>query len=75
MLFIGSVRERLSIISLTGGDYAGALEAASVQGIVGGGIYDAMLARCAFKAETIFSWNVRHCTLCGPEVTSRLQTP
>jgi predicted nucleic acid-binding protein len=44
---------------------------------VGGGIYDAMLAHCALKAqaETIYSWNGRHYAQCGPEVTRRLRTP
>src|SRR5215469_15392482 len=62
MLFISSLRERLSIIALSGDEYADALEAASALGIVGGGIYDAMLAHCAIKAraEAIFSWNARH---------------
>jgi predicted nucleic acid-binding protein len=77
MLFIGSIRERLSIVALTGDEYADALQASSALGIVGGGIYDAMLAHCALKAEaeTIYSWNARHYTLCGPEVTRRLSTP
>ncbi|MDQ6705273.1 MAG: PIN domain-containing protein, partial [Acidobacteriota bacterium] len=62
MLFIGSIRERLSIIALDGDEYAGALEASAALGIVGGCIYDAMLAHCAIKAhaETIYSWNARH---------------
>jgi predicted nucleic acid-binding protein len=77
MLFIGSIRERLSIIALTGDEYADALLASSALGIVGGGIYDAMLAHCAIKAaaETIYSWNGRHYSLCGPEVMRRLRTP
>jgi predicted nucleic acid-binding protein len=77
MLFIGSIRERLSIISLSGNEYADALQASSALGIVGGGIYDAMLAHCALKAqaETIYSWNGRHYAQCGPEVTKRLRTP
>ncbi|MBV9762351.1 MAG: PIN domain-containing protein [Acidobacteriaceae bacterium] len=77
MLFIGSIRERLSIIALNGDEYADALQASSAVGIVGGGIYDAMLAHCAIKAktETIYSWNARHYSLCGPQVTQRLSTP
>src|SRR5450759_1323788 len=50
MLFIGSIRERLSIIALSGDEYADALEASVARGIVAGGIYDAMLAHCAIKA-------------------------
>ena len=44
MLFIGSIRERLSIIALSGEEYADALHVSSGRGIVGGGIYDALLA-------------------------------
>ena len=75
MLFIGSIRERLSIIALSGDEYADALQASAALGIVGGGIYDAMLAHCAIKAkaEAIYSWNIRHYAQCGPEVTRRMR--
>src|SRR5437867_9265667 len=61
MLFIGSIRERLSLISLSGDEYADALGSSAALGIVGGNIYDAMLAHCALKAEaaTIYTWNSR----------------
>ena len=77
MLFIGSICERLSIVVLSADEYAAALSASAALGIVGGGIYDAMLAQCAIKAEAdaIFTWNRRHYALCGPEVTGRLRTP
>ena len=77
MLFIGSIRERLSIIVLSGDEYADALQTSSTLGIVGGRIYDAMLAHCALKAqaETIYSWNGKHYAQFGPEVTRRLSTP
>jgi predicted nucleic acid-binding protein len=53
------------------------LGAAAALGVVGEGIYDAMLAHCALKAqaETIYSWNARHYVQCGPDVTQRLRTP
>jgi predicted nucleic acid-binding protein len=77
LLFVGSIRERFTIVALDGGEYADALEASAKLGIVGGGIYNAMLASCALKAqaETIYSWNGRHYGQCGPEVTRRLRTP
>lgn len=77
MLFVGSIRERLSIIALSGDEYADALQASASLGIVGGGVYDAMLAHCAIKAQAgaIYSWNGRHYARCGPEVTARLRTP
>ena len=77
MLFIGNIRERLSIVALNSEEYADALEASAALGIVGGGIYDALLAQCALKtkAEAIYTWNTRHYTLCGREVAGRLRTP
>lgn len=77
MLFLGSLRDRLSVVVLSGDEYADALQTAAGFGVVGGGIYDAVLARCAIKAgaEAIYSWNTRHYALCGLEVIQRLQTP
>jgi predicted nucleic acid-binding protein len=77
MLFVDSIRERLSVVALSGDEYVEALAASAAQGIVGGGIYDAMLAHCAIKAQAraIYSWNGRHYGLCGPEVMRRLRTP
>lgn len=77
MLFIGDMRDRLSIIALNGAEYADSLAKAASLGIVGGSIYDAMLAHCALKAEAkiIYSWNSRHYAQCGPEVTRRLRNP
>ena len=77
MLFIASIRERLSTIALDGNEYADVLAVSAARGIVGGGIYDALLAHCAIKAkaEAIYSWNGRHYSLCGPEVTQRLRVP
>ena len=62
MLFVSDICDRLSVISLSGDEYADALRASSVSGIVGGGIYDAMLAHCAIKAkaESIYSWTTRN---------------
>ena len=77
MLFVGSVRDRLSIVALNGDDYADTLQASAASGIVGGAVYDALLAHCAIKAkaQAVYTWNVRHYALCGPEITKRLRTP
>jgi predicted nucleic acid-binding protein len=77
MLFIGNIRERLSMVALSGEEYADALQTSAARGIVGGTIYDALLAHCALKAraEAIYTWNLRHYALCGREVVGRLRTP
>jgi predicted nucleic acid-binding protein len=77
MLFVGDIRERLSLVALTGAEYADALRESAARGIVGGGIYDAILAHCAIKAkaEVIYTWNERHYAQCGREVAQRVRTP
>ena len=77
LLFIGNIRERLGVIALDGEEYAQALETSAALGIVGGSIYDAILAHCALKAQAdiLYTWNIRHYALCGPAVADRLRTP
>lgn len=77
MLFIGSIRERLSLVALSADEYADALQASSALGIVGGGIYDAILAHCALKAtaEVLYTWNVRHYATCGQNIQAILRVP
>ena len=44
---------------------------------MGGTIYDALLACCALKAKatTMYTWDLNHFRLLGPEVTRRVQSP
>jgi predicted nucleic acid-binding protein len=62
---------------LNADEYAKALREPAALGIVGGGIYDALLGNCALKAraETIYSWNVKHFERLGPEISKRVKTP
>ena len=77
MLFIGSIREKLSVVALTGNEYADGLQTSASLGIVGGGIYDAMPVHCALKAkaEIIYTWNNRHYVMCGQAVSALLHAP
>lgn len=77
MLFLGSIRERLSIVTLSGVEYCKAIEASAAEGVMGGGIYDALLAHCALKtgAETIYTWNVKDFKRLGPDIARRVTTP
>ena len=77
MLFINDIRERLTIVGLTPDEHLAMLQTNASLGIVGGAIYDALLAACALKsgAEKLFTWNLRHYGLFGPTVTALLQTP
>lgn len=75
--FLDSVEERMEIISLNSREYRLAMEAAARGGIVGGRIYDALLAECALKARAtrILTWNISHFQSLRPEVAAKVQTP
>lgn len=77
MLFLGDIRERLTIVALDDEEYFRAIATAARNGVVGGGIYDALLAHCALlaKAEIIYTWNVRHYDQAGDAVAKRVRTP
>ncbi len=77
MLFLGTVRERLTVIALDPTEYFSGIARFAAAGIVGGTIYDGLLALCALKAdaETIYTWNLRHFRRCGTDVAARLTTP
>lgn len=77
MLFVDQLRQMLRVITLEVHEYAAVLGASAQRGIVGGAIYDALLAQCALKAEAevIYTWNIKDFARCGPEVARRLRTP
>ena len=77
MLFLENILERLTIIALTEEEYYQAIKASAANGVLGGTIYDALLAQCALKANAavVYTWNTRHFQQFGPDITSRLQTP
>ncbi len=77
LLFLENVRERLTIVTLTADDYYAAVKEAAAAGVVGGTIYDALLARCATKAgaEIVYTWNRKHFQQFSPEITKRLRMP
>ena len=77
LLFLENIKERLAFISLNAEEYWRAVKHSAEWGIVGGTIYDSLLAHCALKAraETILTWNVDHFRQVGPEVAKRVRTP
>jgi predicted nucleic acid-binding protein len=77
LLFLDDVRKRLTIISLTEEDYYSTLSASAGEGILGGTIYDALLARCALKSncDIIYTWNTADFSRLGTEVAERTRTP
>ncbi len=77
LLFLADVRERLAVVTLTEKDYVDVITGAANGGLVGGGIYDALVAGCALnaKAEAIYTWNVKHFTRLGSDVAALVKRP
>jgi hypothetical protein len=77
LLFIGDIRERLTLVALMAEDYSQTLPFFAEGGAVGGNIYDALLAGCALKAdaEILFTWKIRHDAQLGPRIVPLLRTP
>ena len=76
LLFIENIRERLALITLTGDEYNAAIKEAAEAGVIGGTIYDALIARCALKAkvDVVYTWNTRHFQQFGAAIVKRLRT-
>lgn len=77
MLFLQDMAARLTFISLESEEYWTAISNSAEAGIVGGTIYDALLAFCALKAkvEVIYTWDLDHFRRLGSEVAKRVRTP
>jgi len=77
MLFLANMAERLTFIALDAEEYWSAIANAAESGVIGGTIYDALLARCALKAkaEIIYTWDVGHFQQLGEQVARRVRTP
>ncbi|HWX33873.1 MAG TPA: PIN domain-containing protein [Steroidobacteraceae bacterium] len=77
MLFLQSVRERLSLVTLDELEYLKVLEDAASAGISGGTVYDAVIAHCALKSEaqTIYTWNTKHFNRLGGSIAARIKQP
>jgi predicted nucleic acid-binding protein len=77
LLALDDIRERFTVIALDAEEYRSAIGDAAAEEILGGTVYDALLARCALKskAEVIYTWNLKHFRRVGPEVATRTRTP
>jgi predicted nucleic acid-binding protein len=76
LLFLETLQERLTIVALDAAEYVSGIQHLAAAGIIGGTMYDGILALCAMKAnaETIYTWNLRHFQQFGSEVKGRLST-
>ncbi len=77
LLFVEEVRDRLALVSLSGEEYFAAIERTAGGGFSSGRVYDGLLLACAMKvkAQTIYTWNLKHYQSLAPELSSRIHTP
>ncbi len=77
LLFLHDVRGRLSAVALEESEYYHAVERAAGRQVTGGRLYDALLLACAakIKADTIYTWNLKHFRQLRPDLADRIRTP
>ena len=69
-----NVHDRLSLVSLTAGEYLRLLEATGPTGARGGAVYDLLLLACArkAKADKIHTLNHRHFMALAPDLALKI---
>jgi predicted nucleic acid-binding protein len=77
LVFLDQVAHRITAVSLGVEEYRSIIAKAAADGLLGGIIYDALLASCALKvkADEILTWDVNDFRRLGPEVARRVRTP
>jgi predicted nucleic acid-binding protein len=77
LLFLANIRERLTVVTLDEVEYWEVLSTSAGGGISGGGVYDALLGRCAMKAkaESIYTWYAADFKLLGQVIAGRVKEP
>jgi predicted nucleic acid-binding protein len=77
VLFLEAIEERLTIVSLESDEYVRAVRRVAGEAIVGGALYDYLLAACAVKAgaEILYTWNLQDFRRLGADVAKRVRTP
>jgi len=77
VMFLKSIRQRLTLVYLDGEEYLAAMEAAADGGFASGGVYDVLIGQCALKAQVdvLYTWNIKHFRRLPPPIANRAKTP
>jgi len=77
LLFLGNIRERLTLVALDELEYFQMAEACASANLAGGAIYDAILGHCALKAkaQAIYTWNAKDYLRLSPAIADRVKNP
>jgi len=76
-LLVQEIEHRLTLVWLDGDEYLAAIQRLAGIGIVGGAVYDGLIAACALKAnaDVLYTWNVDHFKMLGKDLAQRIRTP
>jgi predicted nucleic acid-binding protein len=76
-LVLEGIEHRLTLVWLDGNEYWDAIRRMAELGVVGGGVYDGLIAACALKsgADHLYTWNVSHFNLLGSEIKKLVTMP
>lgn len=77
LLFLEATLKQLTPLALDADEYWSVLQQCGESNIAGGTVYDALIARCALKANArvLYTWNVEHFRRLGPDVAAIVRTP
>lgn len=77
LLALRTIENRLTIAALDTREYLAAIRRFGAIGVIGGTIYDGLIAACALKvrADVLYTWNVGHFMLLGDEIAQKARTP
>lgn len=75
--FLESIDEHLATVTLDNSEYVSVIHHSAGLGIVGGAIYDALIASCAIKAKAgvLYTWNLQDFRRLGPDIEAIVRTP
>ena len=76
-LVVQGIEQRFTLVWLDGDEYCSAIRRMAHLEIMGGAVYDGLVAACALKAgaDHLYTWNVRHFDLLGPEIQKLVTLP
>lgn len=77
LLFLGDIRDRLTLVALNEQEYFRVAEGSGEIGLAGGAIYDAIVGHCALKAkaEVLYTWNTKDFLRLSQAIAGRVKTP
>jgi len=77
LLCVEETRTRLTTVTLEESEYCSVINDSAREGIIGGTIYDALIAFFFNDTATteIYTWNLAHFRRLGGEIAKRVQTP